>query len=101
MIVNVTPPELHSMCGFLGDLLQSYREGDHMDLDGCDVQDLLVKHGLMYETKATEADCEEEWCMDWGCEPGDTLYKYTAIMIRLMDMARGRAATERKAHHAS
>ena len=95
--MNMTPNEQNALANFAGALFDWYREGDHMDLDGCDMGDLLAKHGLMYETKATEADCEEEWCQDFGCEVGDTIFKYGALMLRLMQQARSRAATERKA----
>lgn len=93
--LNPTMPELRAALGFLGDLLLDYTEGNHMDIDGCGVQDLLADHGLTFECKATEADCEEDWAREWGYEPGDTMFKYGPLMLRLMKQARDRAAEKR------
>ncbi len=81
---------------FLGDFLLDYSEGDHLDIDGAAIQDLLLEHGLMYKCVATEADCDEEWAKDWDYEPGDEMMKYGPVMLDLMKQARVRTAEKRK-----
>lgn len=93
--LNPTMPELRGALGFLGDLLLDYVDGDHMDIDGCEIQDMLKLHGLTYEHRATQDDCNEEWAREWGYEPGDTMFKYGPFMLRLMKQARDRAAERR------
>ena len=61
---------------FLAELIASYWEHDCMDIDGCDFQDLLLKHGFAVEAPATEEDCKEEWALEYGYEPGDPMIKY-------------------------
>lgn len=73
---------------FVGDLLLTYTDHDHMDIDGSDFQDLLVKHGLMVEAEITAAECEEPWAQEWGYEPGDTFCRYTPLCKELMARAR-------------
>lgn len=62
-----------------GSLLKVFLDGDLLGLDCFDLQDLLVKHGLLYEAPATEEDCETEWAEDVGLKPGDTIYKPTDL----------------------
>lgn len=58
---------------FVFDLLTLYRRHDCMDIDGGDMHELLVKHHLMVERRATEDDLENEWLREYGVEPGDII----------------------------
>ncbi len=60
-----------------------------MDIDGEDLQYLLVQHGLATEVLATAEDCETEEAQEWDVSPGDTMLKYDA---ELMALIRERAA---------
>ncbi|MCH8137339.1 MAG: hypothetical protein IH926_00015 [Proteobacteria bacterium] len=73
---------LEGMTAFLGDLFRLYRDSDHMDIDGCDFQEMLDKHGLVECSEITEAD--GEWAADLGYEHGDTFYRYTPAMLTLI-----------------
>ena len=70
--------------GFLRDFLSSYTGGDHMDMDGCEIQDLLEKHGFTECREITEEECKEPWAAEWGYQPGDTFHAYTDEMKKLM-----------------
>ncbi len=70
--------------GFLHDLFNDYSEGGHCDIDGCDFQELLVKHGLAESRLVTEAELAEEWAREYEYEPGDTATMYTADMLAIM-----------------
>ena len=69
---------------FIGALLALWRRNYCADIDGCDFQDLLIKHGLASEGTATEADCEEEPAQEFGVEPGDPMLKYHPDLMALM-----------------
>lgn len=75
---------LEGMVGFLGAVLRLYRDGDHMDIDGCDFQDILEKYGLTTQEIMTEDEAAEEWAQDSGFDAGDTFWKYTPVMLTLM-----------------
>ena len=75
--------------GFIVAVVQLWQDGQCMDIDGGDFQDLLLKHELATEVPATAADCETEEAQDWGVEPGDLMLKYDA---ELLAMTRERAA---------
>ena len=75
--------------GFIADVVDLWREHACMDIDGCDFQELLIKHGLAEEVLATEADCETDWGRDYGLELGDPMLKDHA---ELLAMTRERVA---------
>jgi hypothetical protein len=49
---------------------------DCADID--QLQNMLVKHGLIERVPATPEDCAQESAQEYGIEPGDTIYKPTA-----------------------
>ena len=57
--------------GFLAALLRDYRERDWMDIDGGDLHEMLVSHGLYYERPITEEEAKEDWACEYGIEPGE------------------------------
>ena len=70
--------------GFLRDFLKDYIEGEHMDMDGYEIQNLLDKHGFTDKRPITEAECEEPWAQEYGYEPGDPFHAYTDEMKKLV-----------------
>lgn len=70
--------------GFLGDLLRTYSSGGHMDLDGCDVQDLLDKHKLTTPQPLTAEQAEEEWAQEYDMQEGDIGHIYTPLMKEIL-----------------
>ena len=70
--------------GFVKDLMTDYIEGEHLDIPGDAVQDLMVAHGLAVHREITEAECEEPWAREWGYEPGDMFYAYTDELKTLL-----------------
>lgn len=64
---------------FLKDLLEDYRERDFSDIDGGDFQDLLIKHGFLIQAEITKEECEEDWALEWGYEPGDLFNKFSPL----------------------
>ncbi len=69
---------------FARDLIRHYNEGDHSDVDGCDIQDMLLKHGLAETRKMTKAEAEETWAQEWGYEEGDEAVMYTDLLKELI-----------------
>ena len=58
---------------FAVELTEKWRP-ECMDVDGCDLQEMLAKHGIIIKRPATEADCQEEWAQEWGIEVGDPIF---------------------------
>lgn len=58
---------------FVIELVTRCREDFCSDIDGADLQDLFVRHGLMTERPATPEDCEAEWAQEYGVDVGDTI----------------------------
>lgn len=61
---------------FLGELIACWRDHYCGDIDGCDFQDLMLKHGLASEEPATKEDCEQEWAQEFDYNPGDLMIRY-------------------------
>lgn len=78
-----TPPQPMNLNAFVFDLVTLYREHDCMDMDGGDIQGMLVKHGLMIERPATEDDLEDESLRSFGVEPGDVILVYAEEFVAL------------------
>jgi len=72
---------------FIVELTNLWTDHDHMDIDGADFQDMLVKHGLLLETKATAEDCETEYAQDYGVEIGDPWCVYAPELIAIRKRA--------------
>ncbi len=70
--------------GFVRDLMQGYFENDCYDIDGGDIQDLAIKHGLANEVAATEADCKDERAQEYGVEPGDPYLRWSGPLQALL-----------------
>lgn len=73
---------------FLGELLDNFVEHQYTDIDACDFQELLCKHGLCVERPITADECEAQWAQEYGYEPGDTMFAYSDEMKALMQAAR-------------
>ena len=58
-----------------------------VDIDGGELQDMLVKHGILHEVPATEVDCAEDWAQEYGVELGDPIYKVTELGQRALEAA--------------
>ena len=70
--------------GLLGDLLRTWTEGDLMDIDGCEVQDLVAKWKFS-EPAIVTAELEGEgWAMELGLQEGDDCFLWTPIMQRIL-----------------
>jgi hypothetical protein len=67
--------ELDALRGIVAELIGVAWDGGAFD--GGELQDMLVKHGALYEVPATPEDCAKEWAVDLGIEPGDTIYRAT------------------------
>lgn len=57
--------------GFLRALLSSYYEHDCQDIDGGDIHELLIDHGLTAEKPISTAQAKEDWALLAGLKPGD------------------------------
>ena len=44
---------------------------DSLDIDGGDLQEKLIEHGLLIERPATQEDCETDAGLDYDMSPGD------------------------------
>jgi hypothetical protein len=69
--------EAEHLLRFAGEIVRRSRDG--LDIDGGELQELLIKHGLMVEAPATAEDCAMEWAQEWGICPGDTILKLTEL----------------------
>lgn len=54
---------------FIRDLLMLYGDGD--DIDAVDLQDLMLKHGLLVARPLTAEEAQQEWARQWDCGEGD------------------------------
>lgn len=57
--------------GFLKALLRDYYDRDWMDIDGGELQEMLLSHGLFYERPITDEEANESWALEYGVEPGE------------------------------
>ena len=73
---------------FVIDLTKLFKRQDWDDIDGCDYQDLLIKHGLAIERPATEEDCKLNWASEYGVEVGDTIIVDSEEFSKLMKEAK-------------
>ena len=64
----------HSMNinAFVIELFDSWSSHDWMDVDGGDLHEMAVKHGILIERPATAKDLENGWD-EWDVEIGDTI----------------------------
>lgn len=69
-----------TLAAFLG----MYVEAGASDLCCFEVQAMLLKHGMVRAARATAADCDQEWAIEEGIEPGDSFYKFTPLMQELL-----------------
>lgn len=73
---------MEKVSAFFNELLRAHAEGDN--LDGFDIEAMLIKHGILEGRPATEADLAESNPFDM--EPGDTLYFRSAWFKQLFPM---------------
>ncbi len=71
---------------FTARLVLYYWERDCLDVDGSDLQDMMVAAGLAEERPATQEEINTNEAMqEFGTEPGDPWYFPTPEMASLMD----------------
>ena len=74
-----------SQCeGLLGDLLRTYSDGSHGDIDGCEVQELLAKWHFTKVEKVSAEVAEESWAIDYDIQEGDDAHIYQPIMREVL-----------------
>lgn len=83
-LILFTPEEQHNVQAFMHELLGYYTQNDCQDIDGGDFQQMLVNNSLAEQAEITEVECGEDWAIEWGYEPGDTFFRWTPLMQRLM-----------------
>ncbi|MEE8606738.1 MAG: hypothetical protein V3S55_03960 [Nitrospiraceae bacterium] len=83
-LLPMSQPDLAKIQAFLHELFGYYTQNDCGDIDGGDFQQMLEHNCLAEEAKITEEECGEDWAQEWGYDPGDTFYRWTPLMQRLM-----------------
>ena len=70
----MTDKSCEALKGFARDVIQAM--WDDGDVDGCDIQELAVKYGMIEQTVATEADAE----VHDHVTPGDPFFRFVDWM---------------------
>lgn len=73
---------------FIKALVDLHGLSDFMDIDGGDMQDLYVKHGLAIERPATKQDAEAERGLEWGVCVGDPWIVWSPDLLWLLERKR-------------
>lgn len=75
--------------GFICGFVELFDQCDWGDLDGCDVQDLMEKHGLIEWRPLTAQEVERGLGAYDSLEPGDPWYSYTPELQKLRSQQGG------------
>lgn len=73
---------------FATDLLRDYVKHSHGDIDGADVQDMIVKHGLGIPRPITQAEIDSDLYEMYDPAAGDEIVVYSEEMLRLLEEGR-------------
>jgi hypothetical protein len=73
------PRDVKKLCAFAKEVLNAGFEGN---LDGCEIQEIGVKHGLLREVKATEPCTIGCLCEEMGVDFPTTCYRFTPLLQR-------------------
>ena len=58
---------------FCRDLIDACHKSYWGDLDGGDLHEMFIRHGLAIDRPATAEDAAEDHWAEWGIEPGGTI----------------------------
>jgi len=60
---------------------------DGVGIDGGDLQEQMIEHGLLIERPATEDDCKTDVGLDYGLRPGDTWIETSPDLVAMLGQA--------------
>ena len=70
---------------FTARLMRLYWQNDCCDIDGEDIQEIVVKSGLAIERPVTAEDiANSDHMQEWGVEPGDTWVFPSPLLLDLL-----------------
>lgn len=70
---------MNQLLQLAGAFLDAYLDSFRLGLDMSDLEELLSRHGLIEEVRASAEDAASDWGADIDIEEGDQVFKPTAL----------------------